>query len=420
MRKLALTIAIAVGMTAPAFADIVKCQQGIEKNGTKLQASVLKALAKCKDGYRKAVVAAVPLGTTAASCQTGLDKAINFGNPVSAISKTFGGLNKLVPPLGTACTDADLSALGYFPSSAPFNDRWARLILMAALKGAYDTQQVLISDLPNILGDLGANGCALCAQLSNQPPCVSTVCDVDSSPTGSSFETKVLTAPVGGVISGNTIVAGCEWPGVTQNEIYLLGTPNLGLKPVVVLGNTVCNASFRTFGVLSCAGSTMPKVNFSGCQDSDTTDGDECPAPPSPGVCQAAPNATTGGACLTYTSLPASAQGDAYILSTTRLRVSSANGPDGVACTPDDTYTATPAAVIPTTTGSASATVLDYNNSNGSTQSEGPATGTTGPSCAVARSGSSAGLVLAGAFPAADTAGGPLGDTVTKVTIKCQ
>jgi hypothetical protein len=411
MRKLAITMALAVGMTAPAFADIVKCQQGIEKNGTKLQASILKALAKCKDGYRKAVVAATPLGTAGAACQTGLAKAIDFGNPVSAIQKTKGGLDKLTPPLGTACGDPDLAALGYF-TTATFGDRWARLILLASLKGAYDTQQVLISDLPNILQELGANGCALCAQLANQPPCVSTVCDVDAT---SGFETRVLATPLTGAISGNTIVAGCEWQNVLPNEIGLLGTPNLGLKPTTVLGNTVCNTSFRTFGVLSCAGSNMPKVTYTACQDSDTSDGDECTGT----VCQADPNATTGGACLTYPALPASAPGDAYILSTTRLRISSAVGGDGVACTPDDTYTATPAAVIPTTTGTATASVLDYNNTNGNTQTEGPVSGTTGPNCAIARSGSSAGLVLVGAFPGADTVGSPLQDTVTRVTIKC-
>jgi hypothetical protein len=415
MRKLALTIALAVGMTAPAFADIVKCQQGIEKNGSKLQSSVLKALTKCTDGYRKAVVAASPLGTAGASCQTGLDKAINFGNPVSAISKTKGGLDKLVPPLGTACADADLSALGYLPET-PFGDRWRRLILLAALGGAYNQEQQAVSDLPNVLQDLGANGCALCAQLSARPPCVETVCDVDAT---SSFETRVLTAPVGGAIAGNTIVSGCEWQNVLPNEIGLIGSSNLGLKPTVVLGNTVCNASFRTFGVLSCAGSTMPKVTYTICQDSDTTDSDECPAALPGSSCQAAPNATTGGACISYSG-GAAAQGDAFILSTTRLRTITGPGPDGVACTPDDAgISNTLAAVIPTTTGTATATVLDYNNSNGSTQTEGPVSGTTGPSCAVARSGSSAGLVLAGAFPGADTVGSPLQDTVTKVTIKC-
>jgi hypothetical protein len=94
-----------------------------------------------------------------------------------------------------------------------------------------------------------------------------------------------------------------------------------------------------------------------------------------------------------------------------------------VACTPDDTYSATPAAIIPTTTGSAQASVLDYNNSNGSTQTEGPVSGApiTGPNaCAKARSGSSSGLTLAGAFPGADTVGSPLQDTVTRVSIKCQ
>ena len=414
MRKLAITMALAVGMAAPAFADIVKCQQGIEKNGTKLQASILKALAKCKDGYRKAVVAATPLATAAAACQTGLDKAINFGNIASALSKTKGALDKLTPPLGTTCQDPDLAALGYLPR-VQFGDRWARLILLAALKGAYDTQQVLLRDFPNILQVLGSNGCGLCAQLANQPPCVSTVCDVDAT---SGFETKILGGPSSGAIAGNTIVAGCEWQNVLPNEIGLLGTPNVGLKPTVVSGATVCNTSFRTLGVLSCAGSTMPKVSYSACQDSDSSDGDECTGD----VCQAAPNGTTGGACLTYTSLPASAQGDSYILSTTRLRVSTGLGGDGVACTPDDSYVSTPPAVIPTTTGSASATVLDYNNTNGNTQSEptmGVVTGTTGPSCAIARTGSSAGLTLVGAFPGADTVGSPLQDTVTRVTIKC-
>jgi hypothetical protein len=414
MRKLALTIALAVGMTAPAFADIVKCQQGIEKNSSKLQSSVLKALTKCTDGYRKAVLAGSPLSTTAASCQTGLDKAMNFGNVVSAITKTFNGLAKLVPPLGTACGDADLAGLGYLTTTS-FGDRWARLTLLAALKGAFDAEQVAVQDLPNVLTELGNNGCALCATLGNQPPCVSTVCDVDTA--NSPFETKVLTAPVGGNLVGNTVISGCEWQNVLPNEIGLIATPNLGLRPVTVLGNTVCNGTFRSMGYLSCNASST-KVNYSACQDSNTADpgGDECTGT----VCQAAPNATTGGACITYTSLPPAAQGDAFILSTTRLRVSSANGPDGVACTPDDTYTATPAAVIPTTTGSASAQVLDYNNSDGNTQSEGPVNGTAGPSCAVARSGSSSGLVLVGAFPGADTVGSPLQDTVTRVTIKCQ
>jgi hypothetical protein len=411
MRTLALTMALAFAATVPAHADIVKCQQGIEKNGTKLQASILKALGKCKDGYRKAVVKGDPLSGPAASCQLGLDKAINFGNPVSAIAKTKGALDKLTPPLGTSCTDADLSALGYF-ATAQFGDRWARLILLAGLKGAFEQQQVLISDFPNILQNLGSNGCALCATLANNPPCVTTVCDIDPS---SGFEVRVLGSPLTGAISGNTVVAGCEWQNILPNEIGVIGTPNLGLKPTVVLGNTVCNTSFRTLGVTSCAGSTAPKVSYTGCQDSDLSDGNECTG----SVCQDDPNPTTGGACITYPVLPTAAQGDAFILSTTRLRISSAVGPDGVACTADDTYTPTAPNVIPTTTGTATASVLDYNNTNGNTQTEGPLTGTPGPSCAISRSGSTAGLTLVGAFPGADTVGSPLQDTVTKVTIKC-
>jgi hypothetical protein len=413
MRKLALTIALAVGLTAPAFADIVKCQQGIEKNGSKLQASILKSLQKCVDSYRKAV-ASNTLATAGPVCQAGLAKVIDHGNLISAISKTEGALAKLVPPLGSSCTDGDLSALGYLPE-AEFGDRWRRLTLLAALGGAYDQEQQAVSDLPNALQGLGANGCPLCAALSARPPCVATVCDVDVT---SSFETKVLTAPLTGAIAGNTIVSGCEWQDVLPNEIGLIGGSNVGLKSTVVLGNTVCNAGFRTFGILSCAGSTMPKVTYSLCQDSDTTQGTDCTVGPGT-ICQAKPDATTGGACIDYSG-GAAAQGDAFILSTTRLRTSAGAGPDGVFCTPDDIGVSnTLAAVIPTTTGTASAKVLDYNNTNGDTESEGPLSGTTGPSCAVSRSGSSSGLVLVGAFPGADTVGSPLHDTVTKVTIAC-
>jgi hypothetical protein len=414
MRKFAIAMALTAGLSAPAVADIVKCQQGIEKNGTKLEASILKALTKCKDGYRKAVVKGDPLATPAISCQAGLEKAVNFNNVASAMAKTKAALAKLVAPLGTACSDADLATLGHLPTVL-FGDRFQRLILLAALKGAYETQQALIADFSNILQGLGAAGCAHCAALTT-PPCIETVCDIHAS---SGFETRVVGTPLTGAITGNTVVSGCEWQNVLPNEIGLLGGPNLGLKPTSVLGQTVCNVGYRTHGLISCAGSTAPKVTYTTCQDSDTSDGDECESGAT--FCQADPDATTGGACVTFPGvLPTAAQGDAYILSSTRLRVSSAVGGDGVACTPDDTYTATPTAIIPTTTGTATATVLDYNNTNGNTQTEGPTTGATGPSCAVARSGSSTGLNLVGAFPGADTVGSPLQDTVTRVSIVCQ
>ncbi len=413
MRNLALTVALAVGLAAPAFGDIVKCQQGIEKNSSKLQGSILKALTKCVDSYRKAVVSNT-LATAGPVCQAGLAKVIDHTNPISAIKKTEGALAKLVAPLGTTCSDPDLSALGYL-TETPFGDRWRRLTLLAALGGAYDQEQQAVSDLPNALQGLGDNGCALCAALSVHPPCVQTVCDVDAS---SNFETIVATVPLSGSIAGNTIVSGCEWQDVLPNEIGLIGSTNIGLKPTTVLGTTVCNLGFRTFGVLSCAGSSMPKVKYSVCQDSDTTVSNSC----SGDICQPAPDANTSGACITYDTSTAASQGDAFILSTSRLRTSTGAGTDGVFCTPDDTGVgATVASVIPTTTGQAAATLYDYNNTSGNTQTEGPIVGTTGPSCAVARSGSSSGLTLVGAFPGAETASAPspLHDTVTKITIKC-
>ncbi len=434
MRKVALVVGTlglaAVMAAAPARADLLKCHQGIEKNGSKLQASILKALTKCKDSYRKATSPAL-VATAATGCQAGLAKVVDATNPISAMAKTRAALHKMSPaatPPG-ACTDQNLSDLGYL-STALFGDRWEALILLSALKGAYETQQVLIGDFPNIMQNLGDAGCATCTALST-PPCVNTVCTLAG---GSGAETKIGGVPVPVPLAGATVIAGCEWPGVLSNEIGLIGTPNLGFKPSLVLpGIYACNVSFRSVGILACSGSSAPRVDYMTCQDSLIGAGDpsgpndECDVPPPPGsVATCAPDPATaptptGGACATFTPSP-SVEGDTFVLSTTRLRVSTAAGGDGVRCTADDTYSDdTPPSGIPVTTGTATASVLDYNNADGAVQSEGPATGAVGPNCANARGGNNTGRTLVGAFPAADVANpaSPLLDTVTKLTLVC-
>ncbi|HXJ37468.1 MAG TPA: hypothetical protein VMS22_25850 [Candidatus Eisenbacteria bacterium] len=429
MRKVALVVGTlglsAVMAAAPARADLLKCHQGIEKNGTKLQASILKALTKCKDGFRKATSPAL-VATAATGCQAGLAKVIDATNPVSAMAKTRAALHKMSPvavPPG-ACADQNLTDLGHL-STALFGDRWEALILLSALKGAYETQQLLIADFPNIMQTFGDNGCSLCAALST-PPCVNTVCSLTAA---SGAETKINAIPVPVPLAGATIIAGCEWPGTLTNEIGLIGTASVSFKPSLVLPTIyACNVSFRSLGVLSCMGSSAPRVDYTTCQDSLIGAGDpsgandECETPGA--ICQPDPATAptpTGGACATFTTSP-SVEGDTFVLSSTRLRISTAAGGDGVRCTADDTYSDdTPPSIIPVTTGTATASVDDYNNIDGNVVSEGPVTGAVGPNCANARGGNNTGRTLVGAFPAADVANpaSPLLDTVTKLTLIC-
>lgn len=437
MRKFALAVGVATLVTAgPAWADLTKCQAGIEKNGSKLQAAILKAFTKCADGFRKANGVPATVMTAAASCQGGLTKALDFGNNIllSAMEKTKASLDKLttfIPPASPTCSADDLGRLGHLRSDL-FGDRWARLTLLSGLKGAYDTQAALQGDFPNTMIELEKTGaCPLCGDLAT-PPCLTSACVLN---TGSpNVETKFASpaaVPLPLTLSGVTITTGCEWQNVLPNEIGFLGNANIGLKPTTIIGNTICNINFRAEGVYSCTGSGAPRVSYTSCQDSMRTDagGDECVA----GATTCAPNPDdldptnpAGGVCTTFTTA-ASAQGDAFVATTTRLRVSQAVGGDGVACTRDDTYTPTAPGIIAVTTGSATASVMDWNNTDGQTESEGPEFGVLGPSCASIRSGVSTNFRLAGAFPAADVnnmpytglPGSPLGDTVTKLKLTC-
>jgi hypothetical protein len=111
-------------LAGSAHADLGKCQKALEKNGDKLRGAIWKTLAKCKDGYQGAVAKSEALSVKAGpSCQLGLDKVVNFSNPISTMAKTKAALDKLTT-LGL-CTDQDLVGLGYLPVSS-FGDHWAR------------------------------------------------------------------------------------------------------------------------------------------------------------------------------------------------------------------------------------------------------------------------------------------------------
>jgi hypothetical protein len=227
-------------------------------------------------------------------------------------------------------------------------------------------------------------------------------------------------APQNVSVSGELITDGCQYPGLTANETATVGGPSIGLNPTSVLGQNVCTLTIRSEGFTSCTGaSAMPNTSYNSCQDSDTSDGDECAAflGGSP-LCLGSPGAGTGGVCTNFTTSAATA-GSSFALATTQLLLPSAAGGDGVFCTSDDTVTLTAPTTIPITTGSASTNLLDGNNTNGNTKSIGPVTGAVGPSCAQNQAGNLSNLRLVGAFPAADTIGSPLMDTLSTTVIQC-
>jgi hypothetical protein len=423
----------AVLVAQPAWAALDKCQAAIEKNAGKFQASVLKALVKCVDGYQKNVVKAgadptavtAAIQTSATGCQGGLAKVSDTGNATSAISKTLVALNALTNPAKLTCSDTELLGLGHFPTGVG-GDHWARLTLLGAIKEAYATENTEVGIFEKAMIDMAgaATPCTECAKFA-APPCQTHACVLGGA-TGAT--TVALGVPISVALSGVQFFDFCEFPGVLTNEIGVLGTsPARNFKPsTITLGMTtinVCSSTLRTTSIVNCGGGSMPSVNITNCQDSSLTDNGGASECPTAGLtfCQPNADANTGGACVTFTT-GAPAAGQSVAIATTTIRLSTGNGPDGVPCTPDDPYTGPPApATIPVTSGTATATVLDYDNAIGNDVTAGPVSGSAAPSCAQLRSSNISSGSLVTAFPSADTAvpPSPLADTVTSLKLAC-
>jgi hypothetical protein len=429
-RLIALVGALGVAaLMGSARADLTKCQASIEKNSNKLRGAIWKALSKCKNGYQKAVAKGEALNLGAGpTCQTLLSKAIDAANPLSTMAKIRAALDLLVT--NGVCTDADLLILGHLPPGT-FSDHWSRWLALAALKAAYEEQVWFVGPTANIFQALASEGCALC-DLLGRPPCQRSSCalvpgDGLAPLANSEAETKVLggalTTHVG--LSGELITEGCQWPGLTNNnEIAVIGGPSVSINPGSVLGLTACTLTIRSGGFTNCGAGGIPNTSVSTCQDSrlDDAGGNECPGFLGAGaLCLANPDANTGGLCVKFTTA-AGTPGSSIALATSQIRTVGVGqeGPDGVACTADDTAPPTPPNTIPITTGTVQADTFDAGNTDGNQISEGPVAGAAGPGCAQLQAGTLTGLTLVGTFPGADTVGSPLGDTVTATRLQCQ
>ena len=416
-------------LAGSAHADLAKCQKGLEKNGDKLRGAIWKVLAKCKDGYQSAVAKAEPLNVKAGpGCEANLQKVVNMSNPLSTMAKTKAALDKLTL-LGT-CTDQDLAILGYLPQGV-FGDHWARWLMVASLKAAYEEQISFVGPTANIFQALSTNGCGLCVLLG-RPPCLRASCPLLAGNGAAPLAASEAEAKIGNAaatiyvpISGELITEGCQWPGLTTNEIATVGGPGNALNPSVVVAGppdlVACSLTIRSQGFTNCGPGGIANTNVSACQDSDLSDGNQCSAGPS-GVCLTDPNANTGGACINFTTA-AGTPGNSVAMSTTQIRIVTVpgqEGPDGLACTADDTAPPTAPSTIVVTTGQADAVLRDAGNVPGPDVTSGPFSGVAGPGCTQLAAGNLTGLVLVGAFPGADTVGSALGDTITTTRLQCQ
>jgi hypothetical protein len=388
----------------PARADIVKCQAGVEKNVNKLEASAYKALAKCKDGYRKAL-ATNTVVSAGAACQSTLFKAIDFTNPASTIVKIKVALDSLVTK-GT-CTDTDLRALGHLDTTT-FGDRWSKTLAIAAFQTAYDLQVNLVKDFTDILTALGDNGCPLCTKYGKEAPCYKHACVLASGSQIVAYVTGGGLPPV--ALPGAQLLQFCRDTAIFPGDFAILGTPAKGIPKFAVFGGLadVCLQSIGAEGYVSCAGSGGPGINYSSCQDHvvNPPDSDECPGMLGAGaVCAASspdPYAlhagiTNGGACTKYTTTAAGG-GKAFANLTvafTAITEAADKGADMVSCTEDDTAVPGVPSTTPLTTGSASLQILDGDTTNGNVINAGTVSGLP-MNCANVFSSNLAGAKLAG------------------------
>jgi len=280
------------GLVGPAAAqDLAKCQKQIENNGRGFQDQVFKALQLCKDLYRTEVVKAQVLNLPAATLALNLDKkAPVCGKKLtSVVGATGGGLGTLTPKTQAEkyykkfndlvvtgkCTSSHLAQLGHLPSGQ-YGDAWIRWILVSQLKSAYEKQESLVADLPNIMNSLvdpdtaNAGDCAIpapagdgnnyCAVLASSP-CNNVNCRIDTPNTTLTINLCGLGA-VPANLSGEIVQEYCQFPPWTGCDIAVVGNPSRSIDPVNFLTNDACTTNLRAEGWIK--GSNSCQIGYGG------------------------------------------------------------------------------------------------------------------------------------------------------------
>lgn len=407
----AIALACVALLAAPADAALDKCAGGIDIEGAKLHTGIFKALQKCKDFYHKEVVKGQDPLLKADECEIQMAKVFAFtgGAGTSKTDKAYAGFQKLITT--AKCNDDDLRALGHLPT-ADFGDKWIRLMILMKIKLVVEEQIELVRDTITILRALGQTGnCPSCVKFQNGGRCFAHACTLAGT-------SQSIVTTSGGALPPLPLVGAllseiCDDPDFLPNDLASFAPPSRGLKPVDFLGQKVCVIGLGAEGYIRKNASGNDGVSYKLCQDHivNSPDSDECPAAlggtpicmPSvadPDVTHV--GVTNGGVCSLFTLNAAAPAGSSFSLATSQLTIvnpATQLGPDGIACTADDTVAPAVPAPLPLTTGTVEARVLDRNNADG--QVIGPVSA-TGIAYNVAnlRTSNSAGARLVGAFPA--------------------
>lgn len=336
-----------------AFAQLDKCQAGLEKNGLKLTVAAVKALNKCKDSIRKQQVKGKPLHAAAQACEKTLAAVLGIPGGVPAaplanktkIGKFIAAVNKLSD--GNVCTATELFRLGHMitganaPGISRATDWTAYWLVWAKLKLAWleeifevgDTVQVLnaaitaspdnVKPCDNTTGKNCGTSCTatttthvlrpnLCAfrQLTF-PQCRLHSCNLAA---GSGATINPLSLPVG-LSDRKLTLQLCKpvdtVPGLTVPAGFrtIIGDPGRGFQPPPVVpimgGIRVCIDQIRSQGWCDCVGAGVP-FEPTICQDhvqNNNAGTDDCGAPlnnagESNCVCGFPPAATCNTGCV--------------------------------------------------------------------------------------------------------------------------
>jgi len=443
-----LVIPMFLAQPASAAATLATCGKGVTGEMVKIQSAIMKAIQACVDGYNAdQVKPETPQYAKAApKCEAGLGKAIGLSNG-STMAKEKAKLDSFV---GKSCTDVTLALLGHLPPGT-FGDIWSRSIAMAALDSAYQEMNAANENSIKGIGEMGglygstATGCPTCAKLT-VPPCIEHACAYLSG-AGSGFNDTSesgINIPLGGglqVLNGVSTFKLCKFGDINPASDYLLGgSIQRGIQPALIPGvGHACVTTLGDEGYVNCGGSS-PAISYHTCQDSNTSGSagstdpkntaGACQAAISPDVCSS-PTETdevnggvAGGACIKYVK-GSGAKGVAYVNNGQELSVcqTGQEGPDGLPCTADDTFTPSTPGVNGLTTGTADTVVLNLGVPPGSgSLTNGPVTGAPF-SCADIDSSNLSGGTIAGAFPTTTTTTGSatiLGDQAVTFQLQCQ
>lgn len=431
--------------TGHAQAPLDKCEAKLDKAVTKWEAAASKALASCKAAMRKQTVAAAPnYVKAAAACEKALAKL--YGK---AEAKFEAGVDALFA--GGTCDATSLAALGHLVSGgtgmAPgvSDQDWLKHWLVwskykLAIKDELFVDAHFFDQVATVKTGAGVN-CSAGGTTSDPSVTVPNFCKLEincrdvactltaASTTTASLGGGALTV-LGIPVTGSTVFEACRVTDPFPFDLgyyYLVDEPAHTIKPINLLGNTVCVEEVKSEGWCNCTGAaTAIPSSVSLCQDHNANSGATCsgtatgpntaegpcfcssdgvhadgpqcgPGSSGPHFCSGAEGVCgrtlAGGFCHpgttnsgVYELLSGSTpNGGCVDLKTIAFKTlppggncgtgnPASFGPDCTPCTSDDLVPPAAALTIPFTTGTISAQVVDAQLASGNCSNSGDAT----------------------------------------------